>query len=54
MWAINPLVKGTVANQRDPIKIENSTTDIGVIGNMINNNPINVLKAYTPANRYFF
>jgi hypothetical protein len=53
MWAIKPLVRGTVANHSEPIKNENNTTDIGVIGKIINNSPINVLRAYTIANKYF-
>ena len=36
MYPIIPEVNGTVASHKDPITIENTTTDVGVIGNIIN------------------
>ena len=37
MYPMIPEVKGTVASHSDPIIIENIATDVGVIGNIINN-----------------
>ena len=36
MYPIIPEVKGTVASHKDHITIENTTTEVGVIGNIIN------------------
>ena len=36
MYPIIPEVNGTVASHKDPITIENKTTEVGVIGNIIN------------------
>ena len=35
IYAISPLVRGTVANQSDPMQIEKTTTVVGVIGVII-------------------
>ena len=46
IWAINPLVRGTVASQREPMVTEKMITVSGVIGIKMKIAPIKVRPRY--------
>ena len=54
IWAINPLVRGTVASQREPMVTEKMITVSGVIGIKMKIAPINVRPRYIKESKYFF